>query len=102
MDLRVGSRLKSSVCDTEIIVVRAPKTDVDLRCGGVPMRPLDVEAEPGLTLDPAQADGTALGKRYAEEEVGLEILSTKGGKGSLTVGEVRLPLKEAKPLPASD
>jgi hypothetical protein len=66
------------------------------------MTALDVDAAPGLVLNPEQAEGTALGKRYAEEEIGLEILSTKGGKGSLTVGDVRLPLKEAKPLPASD
>ena len=46
--------------------------------------------------------GTQLGKRYADEELGLEILCTKGGDGSLSVGETVLDVKGAKPLPASD
>ena len=39
MQLKAGSRLQSAVCDTQAIVVRAPKDDVDLRCGGHPMVP---------------------------------------------------------------
>ena len=104
MELRPGSRLKSVVCDTQVIVVRAPseQQDIVLCCGGQPMVALDAEAgaPDGLGLDPEQADGTLLGKRYVYED--LEVLCTKAGKGSLSVGGVRLPLKEAKPLPASD
>ena len=33
---------------------------------------------------------------------GAELLVTKAGQGTLTVGETPLSLKEAKPLPASD
>ena len=104
MELRPGSRLKSVVCDTQVIVVRAPSEpqDIVLCCGGHPMVALEAEAEApgGLGLDPEQDDGTLLGKRYVYED--LEVLCTKAGKGSLSVGGVRLPLKEAKPLPASD
>ncbi len=106
MELRPGSRLKSVVCETQVIVVRAPSEpqDIVLCCGGQPMVALDTETEAGapdgLGLDPEQADGTLLGKRYVHED--LEVLCTKAGKGSLSVGGVRLPLKEAKPLPASD
>ena len=106
MELRPGSRLKSVVCDTQVIVVRGPSEaqEIVLCCGGQPMVALEAEAEAGaadgLGLDPEQADGTLLGKRYVYED--LEVLCTKAGKGSLSVGGVRLPLKEAKPLPASD
>jgi hypothetical protein len=102
MEVRPGSRLKSVVCDTQVIVVRAPSEpqQVVLCCGGQPMVALDAEGPAGLALDPEQDGGTLLGKRYVYED--LEVLCTKAGKGSLSVGGVRLPLKEAKPLPASD
>ena len=40
MELKPGLRLESATCDTQVVVVRAPKeaTDVDVRCGGHPMR----------------------------------------------------------------
>ncbi len=40
MQLKPGCRLESATCDTQVVVVRAPKDggDVDLRCGGEPMR----------------------------------------------------------------
>jgi hypothetical protein len=43
-----------------------------------------------------------MGKRYANEEAGLEVLVTKAGSGTLSVGAVVLPLKDAKALPSSD
>ncbi|BDN80354.1 hypothetical protein MPS_4188 [Mycobacterium pseudoshottsii JCM 15466] len=42
-----------------------------------------------------------LGKRYVDE-AGAELLVTKPGAGSLSVGATKLALKEVKPLPASD
>ncbi len=101
--LRTGARLRSQVDTTEIIVVRAPAREVALTCGGAAM--IDVKAEPeaGLTLDPAQAEGSPVGKRFTlEEDPTLEVLVTKGGDGSLAEGGVRLVLKEAKALPSSD
>ena len=41
------------------------------------------------------------GQRYVDE-TGAEVLVTKAGAGSLSVGTTALTLKEAKPLPASD
>ena len=32
--VKVGSRLKSAVCATEVMVVGAPDADVDITCGG--------------------------------------------------------------------
>ena len=101
MELRGGSRLKSSVCSTETIVVKAPDGDVDVCCGGVAM--VDAAAEPAA--GEASADhmgGTALGKRYVNEDESLEILCTKPGDGSLSIGDTPMTLKENKPLPASD
>ena len=48
------------------------------------------------------SDGTALGKRYADDEIGIELLCTKAGQGDLFVDGARLLMKGAKPLPASD
>jgi hypothetical protein len=101
--LRTGARLRSQVDTTEIIVVRVPARPVSLTCGGAPM--IDVKAEPdaGLALDPAQAEGSPVGKRFTlEEDPTLEVLVTKAGDGSLAEGGVRLVLKEAKQLPSSD
>ena len=102
MKLTPGSRFRSVVCDTEAIVVRSPDDDIDLRCGGQPMVPLADEPPAGLALEPAFADGTALGKRYTNDAGDLELLCTKPGAGSLSAGEELLVLKEAKPLPSSD
>ena len=98
---KVGTRLRSAVDSTEIIVVKAPADDVDVRCGGTPMLEAGAES-PGGTVDPAFAGGTALGKRYVDAAESLEVLCTKAGEGSLSLGDELMVLKEAKPLPASD
>lgn len=101
MQLKPGQKLRSAVCDAQVIVVRAPAVEVDLACGGAPL--VGMEDEPaGAELDASLAEGTLLGKRYADEELGLELLCTKGGAGSLTCNGAVLAIKGAKPLPASD
>ena len=99
--IKNGTRLRSQVCDTQVIVVRAAESLDELRCGGQPMVTLDAERPADGSPDPAFADGTAMGKRYVDEG-GAEVLVTKAGAGSLSVGATALALKEAKPLPASD
>jgi len=101
MELTPGTRLRSQVCSAEVIVVKAPAGAVDLCCGGAPLVPVDGAVEAG-PIDDAHRGGTLLGKRYADEATGLEILCTKAGEGSLSVGSTPLPVKEAKPLPSSD
>jgi hypothetical protein len=101
VELKAGARLKSVACDTEVIVVRAPQGDVEVTCGGAVMVPVGADAS-GAAVDPSAADGTQLGKRYADEELGLELLCTKAGKGTLQVNGVVVGLKQAKALPASD
>jgi hypothetical protein len=101
MELKAGTRLKSAVCETQVIAVRAPAGDVDLTCGGQPMLALD-DTGGGGTPSAGHDEGTLLGKRYADEEVGIELLCTKAGKGSLWLNGSPLGLKEAKALPSSD
>jgi hypothetical protein len=106
MQLKPGTRLRSSVCETQVIVVKAPGAEVELTCGGAPMWPLEADAgatdATGTTVDPAFAGKTLLGKRYADEQAGIELLCTKAGEGSLAIGGQTLGFKEAKPLPSSD
>jgi hypothetical protein len=103
--IKNGTRLQSQVCDTQVIVVRSADSLDDLRAGGAPMVPIGGQEESAasseLSLDPALSDGNLMGKRYVDE-TGAEVLVTKAGAGTLSVGTTPLTVKEAKPLPASD
>jgi hypothetical protein len=99
--IKNGTRLQSQVCDTQVIVVRSAESLDDLRAGGAPMVPIGDAVDGGLTIDSEQSGGTLMGKRYVDD-AGAEVLVTKAGKGSLSVGATPLTVKEAKPLPASD
>jgi hypothetical protein len=60
-------------------------------------------AESGAgTPEVGQDQGTDLGKRYVREDVGLEVLCTKGGEGTLSVAGAILATQQAKTLPSSD
>jgi hypothetical protein len=102
MKPRVGQTLTSSVDTTTVIVVRAPDADVELTCAGVPLYDARSGEAPEGTADPAQMGGSLLGKRYADDELGLELLCSKGGEGTLAVNGTPIPLRDAKALPASD
>jgi hypothetical protein len=102
VEFKVGARWKSAVDDTQVITVRAPGTAVEVTCGGHPLIPMDADPDPGLGVEPGHDGGTLLGKRYADEDTGLELLCTKGGAGSLFLNGQPLGQKEAKPLPSSD
>lgn len=102
MQLKPGSRLRSTVCTTEVVVVRAPTDEVDVTCGGQPMVDPASAGTGAGAVAPEFAEGTLLGKRYADDERGVELLCTKAGDGSLAVDGVALGVKGAKPLPSSD
>ena len=101
MELKAGTRLRSAVDAVEAIIVKA-QGDVDLRCGGHPMLPAGADAPAGITVVAGFDKGTLLGKRYVNESGDLEVLCTKPGESSLSVGDEPLEIKEAKPLPSSD
>lgn len=103
MKMKPGSRLRSQVDATEIIIVRAPATEMELQCGGHPM--IDVAQDPAPGLVPG-SNGDAdikLGKRYiVEGRPDLEFLVTKAGEFGIAVDGAAVVAKAAKPLPASD
>lgn len=101
MDLKAGIRLRSQVCQTQVIVIRAPTEGVDLGCGGAPLAE-DLDGTPAGQPEAGLDEGTVIGKRYVDDTVGLEVLCTKAGAGSLTCNGAVLPTKDAKPLPSSD
>jgi len=103
MKPRVGQTLSSPVDTTTVIVVRAPDADLELTCAGISL----YDAKGGVAAPEGEADaeqmaGTQLGKRYSDDDLGLELLITKAGQGTLAVNGTPLPLRDAKPLPASD
>lgn len=102
VSLKAGTRLKSAVCDTQVMVIKAPPGDYVLACGGVLMLgPADAVPE-GATLDESQAGGTLMGKRYVNADESIEMLCTKGGQGALVLDGTPLAVKQAKQLPSSD
>ncbi|RJF91201.1 hypothetical protein [Sphingomonas cavernae] len=96
--MKPGSKLKSAVCDTEVMVIRCGEGTIE--CGGAPMG--DAKPETPDTLSPDHSGGTLMGKRYVDANGTFELLCVKPGKGSLAVSGVALSIKDAKPLPASD
>lgn len=102
MKLRAGQKLQSTVSDVQVVVVRAPTAEVEVGCGGAPVM-AEGQQPGGITqVEVADGDGPQLGKRYADEELGIELLCVRAGQGVLTVNGRTLPVKNAKPLPSSD
>jgi hypothetical protein len=98
-DLTPGKRLRSNGSSTEIIIVRAPATPVELWCGGQPMT---ANLETDTTATSSTEYDTVLGKRYVDIDTGLEVLCTKAGRGVLTSDGSPLTIKAPSALPASD
>jgi len=98
MQLKAGTKLHSSACDTDVMVIKG-SGDVNLTCGGAEMTVARGET---LELDAAFAQGTAMGKRYQNEDGSIELLCIKPGKGSLAIDGVPLTIKATKALPSSD
>ena len=99
--LKTGARLKSCVCDGEVMVVSAPDGDVEITCGGVPMAD-PANAERAGEVHPDHAVGIAIGKRYVCEAGEVELLCVKAGVGGLAVGGNLLLQKDTKKLPKTD
>jgi hypothetical protein len=101
VELKPGTRLRSAVGSTEVVVIRAPAGDVAVTIGGVPVVGLDEEVQSG-SVQPGSEGSTLLGKRYVNGDQTVELLCSKPGDGALAVDGESLELKEAKPLPSSD
>jgi hypothetical protein len=99
MTMKPGTRLWSAVSAASVVVVRPPSEEVKLTCGGVPM----LDHEPQATNpDPATGEGPAIGKRYVDEQTGLQVLCTRGDAGVLAVDGRPLTMMNSRALPASD
>lgn len=96
--MKPGTKLKSAVCDTEVMVIRG--ADEVAECGGSPM--VDERPAERGAINPAFAAGTKIGKRYVNAAGTCELLCVKPGQGSLSINGVALQIKDAKPLPSSD
>lgn len=101
MTLKVGARLFSDTCTTELIVVKAPADAVAITIGGVPPV-LAADARTGAAIVAGHDTGTKVGKRYVDEAGTVELLCTKAGDGAPALDGTPLGLKEAKALPTSD
>ena len=108
VDLKPGSRWRSAVCDTEVVVVRAPARPVIFHIGGAEVFPADAgQNRPSRDRGRAQPDaalagGTLLGKRYTDEATGLQVLCVKAGDGTITVDGRPAAVVAPRQLPASD
>jgi hypothetical protein len=101
--LKPGTRLRSTVCATEVMVIQAPATPVSLCCGGAPLAALGTPAaSPAGAPAPGADGGTQIGKRYVDAAGQLELLCTKPGAGTLAADGAPLAIKGARPLPSSD
>ena len=96
--MKPGTKLKSQVCDTEVMVIRAGAGTIE--CGGVAMAESKPDALGALSAE--YSNGSLMGKRYVDAGATFELLCVKPGKGTLSVDGVALSTKDAKPLPASD
>lgn len=102
MELKPGSRWRSAVCETELVVVRPPRTAVVLECGGRPVISHTTPRPEVAGPSPAFAGGSVAGKRYIDPETGVELLCTKAGAGALGLEGRVIQAAEAKKLPSSD
>jgi len=99
--LKPGLKLKSAVCDAEIMVIKAGASDT-LTCGGVAMLGAGDAPPSSVAADSGHLDGCQVGKRYVNDDQSLEVLCVKAGEGSLAANGGLLQTKESKKLPSSD
>ncbi len=95
--MKPGTRLKSAVCDAEIMIIKIAES-VELTCGGQLMS----EAPEKTEGDADRMHGCLIGKRYVNAEETIEVLCVKSGDGSLYYEGQELMTKDTKKLPSSD
>ena len=98
--LKAGARFKSAVCDTQVMVIKAPPGEHTLQCGGVDV--IAPTATGSGTLAAALGSESLIGKRYVNADESVELLCTKGGQGGLAFNGTAMDVKQAKQLPSSD
>jgi hypothetical protein len=95
--LKPGTRLKSTVCDAEFMIIKAGDSD-ELSCGGAAFD----ESPDKKEGDADKMNGCVIGKRYINADETIEVLCVKTGEGSLYCNDEELMTKDTKKLPSSD
>lgn len=90
--MKLGIKLKSIVCDIEVMVIKGSNIEVD--CGGSFM--LDIVSEVKVELDFVFVEGIKVGKCYVDVDVIVELLCVKVGKGLFLIGGIVLQIKDSK------
>ena len=97
--LKAGVRLKSAVCDAEVMIIKAADGD-ELTCGGQSMHVDAPDSRAEGIAD--RMHGCLIGKRYVNASESIEVLCVKTGEGSLYCNDEELMTKDTKKLPSSD
>ncbi|MET0136928.1 MAG: hypothetical protein ABW048_13200 [Sphingobium sp.] len=93
-----GTKLRSTVCDTEVMVIKCP--DGTIECGGAAMAEVRPAQLGALKAD--FAAGSLMGKRYVDDDGKVELLCVRTGRGNLSVDGAPLSLKNARALPVAE
>lgn len=101
MAFRAGVRFYSQVDSTELIAVHGSDDAPVPDCGGLPMS-LEPVTAPQTANSGVAGAGAQIGKRYGDEETGIELLCVKSGAEPITLNGRALKALAAKVLPASD
>jgi hypothetical protein len=99
-DLKPGLKLKSAVCDAEVMIIKSGSIAA-LTCGGAPML-VNGETTGSASPNEEHMGGCQIGKRYVSSDESLEVLCVKAGQGSLAADGEPLLTKGTKKLPSSD
>lgn len=100
--VKAGTRLYGATCTTELIVVKASATELELTIGGHPALTDAAGRTGGTDILDGHGGGARMGKRFVDQADTVEVLCTKAGEGLPALAGEVLVLKDAKPLPASD
>jgi hypothetical protein len=73
----------------------------ELRCGDAAMQMRGAE-DASVKVDTTGMDAVQLGKRYKDEETGIEVLVVKPGPCALNVDGRAMELLQPKVLPSAD
>lgn len=73
----------------------------ELRCGDVPMQ-IRGQEDPNVTVYTTGMEVVQLGKRYRDEQTGIEVLVVKPGPCALNVDGRPMELLQPKVLPSAD
>jgi hypothetical protein len=77
--MKPGTKLKSTVCDAEVMIIRCGEGIIE--CGGSAMSESKPETAGDISAD--HASGLLMGKRYVDAAGTFELLCVKPGKGSM-------------------